>query len=108
MEFVVAVSVAALVWKFTDFLKAVTNANWNAVVTQLIAWGAALAALGVVAATSMADTVPVPGTDLMVGQLGFAEILLVALASGSGASALYDAKKAVDNSDSAAQPRLLK
>lgn len=108
MEFVLALALPVLVWKFTDFLKAVRNSDWNAVVTQLITWLAALGALGVVAATSFGDTIPVPGTDLMVGSLGFMECVLVAITAGSGASAAYDVKKALDNTDSAVTPPLVK
>lgn len=100
MEFVPALALLALVKKFGDFLKGITNRDWNSVVTQLVVWAAAWAALAVAAHTAWAAGISIGDTSL--ADLNGWSQLFVALTIGSGASLVHDTTKAVDNSAPAA------
>lgn len=105
MDPITAVALFALVWKIVDFLKALVNRNWNTVVTQLVVW---IAALLVLALARVADvTAGIGLAGITIGDADFASLVVIALMVGSGASALVDVKKAIDGTDSAAQPQLL-
>lgn len=97
---------AALVYKFLDFVKFVTNKDVNSIVTQLGAWVAGVAGVFVVAATQFAGTVKITDT-LNLDQLDTPTKFVTGILIGSGASTLIDFKKARDNTDSSAVPALL-
>lgn len=105
MEVVGLAGLIAIIWKVVDFAKYVTNADWNAAVTQASVWISALAvALLAREADPFAD-VGILGTTF--GQLDLAAVALFALGIGSTASGLVDFKKAIDGSTSAATPPLI-
>lgn len=95
----------ALVWKFTDFLKHVSAKDWNGVVTQVLAWAAAFVALVLFAHSAYGGHLVIHG--LRFDHVSWTDQLLAALMIGSAGSVGYDFKKALDQTDSAAVPRLL-
>jgi hypothetical protein len=102
---------AVLILKFTDFLKNVKagaeGKGWNGAVTQVIVWAAALGGVFLMSASDFGVT-KIPILDIALNDADGATKLLLGLMGGSLASVVYDAKKAVDNTDSAAQPPLIK
>lgn len=96
MDFVPALALVALIKKFGDFLKAITNRDVNAIVTQLLLWAAAWGAVTLAAHTSWADGIKIGTSNL--AHLNMLSQLFVALTIGSGAGVVHDATKAVDNS----------
>jgi hypothetical protein len=105
MDLLVLGLMAFLVSKIVDFGKFITNRDINGMVTQLLTWVAGVVVVFLGANTDWADGIPV-GTDSL-GSLGWPSLLLLGLTISSSASFLYDARAAVDNTDSAAMPRLL-
>jgi hypothetical protein len=105
VEVFIVSTLAALVTKLTSFVKYVTSGEYREVVTQLVAWGAGVLVVVVAgAAEGIQDLVVIGETTLE--QLNLAAEILSGLALGSGASLVYDAKKAIDNTDSAVEPPL--
>lgn len=105
MDFVPFVAAIALIWKIVDFAKACRVRDVDAIVTQLATWGAGVAVMYLLAATDFAGQVMIG--DARLDALNAASVALVGLSVGSTASAAYDFKRAVDRSDSAAQPSLV-
>lgn len=105
MEFVPMVVLGALVWKFVDFLKALTNKDWNSVVTQSVAWIAGIAAVVLFAHSAFGAAIPV-WSGMTLASMGGVEQAIVGLSATSLMSVGYDFKKGLDNSDSAKQPPL--
>ena len=103
MDFVPLLAAVALIWKIVDFVKYVRARDVDSIVTQLGVWLAGVAVLFLLAATDFASGVVV--ADSPLSQLNWASLVLVGLSVGSSASVLVDAKKALDNSDSAAVPK---
>ena len=102
---VVAALVVALIWKLTDFLKQLTNRKWPAVLTQLVAWIAGFIVIVLFAHSAYAAHLIIHG--LRFDHVSWVDQLLAGLLMGSGGSASYDLKRALDNSDSAATPSLV-
>ncbi len=105
MEFVPLVVLGALVYKFTDFLKYLKAGDWNAVGTQAVVWAAGIAAVALFAHSGFAADIPVFG-DMTLATTAFAEQIIIGLSASSLFSTVYDAKKAVDGTDSAKTPSL--
>lgn len=105
MDFAPLVAALALAWKIVDFLKAVRVRDVNAVFTQATAWGAGVLVIFLLAATDFASGVRVGDTNL--DALNTPSLILVGLTVASAGSVLYDYKRAIDNTDSAAQPSLV-
>lgn len=105
MDFIPLAVLGALVYKFTDFLKYLKAGDWNAVGTQLVVWVAGVAAVALFAHSAFAGNIPVFG-DLTLATTAFAEQIIIGLSASSLFSAAYDAKKAIDGSDSAKTPSL--
>lgn len=99
----------ALTWKLVDFAKLVANlpASRSPVVTQVLVFAVAVGAVFLYGASELGGFA-IPGTDLLLEDVGAWTKLIVGLMIGAGASTLYDAKQAVDGSDSAAKPPLLR
>ncbi len=106
MEFIPVLALVLLTKKLLDTLKYLSNSDWNGVVTQLIAWVGGVVAVLLVSATDWADTIQVG--DLNLGALNTWSLIFVGLTISSTASFVHDVTKAVDNTDSAALPTLLK
>lgn len=105
MDFVPALAMIALIWKVVDFFKGITNKDWNAVITQLVVWGAGVAVVVLYAQTVWSAGIAIG--DQTLATLNFASLVAVGLAAGAAASTAFDLKKALDGSDSAAQPKLM-
>lgn len=97
----------AMVWKFTDFLKMLTNLKTekSGVVTQLEVWAAAVFGVFLFSATQFGPTAVIG--DISVDAMSNATKLWVGLAIGSLASGVVDFKQARDNNDSAKKPPLI-
>lgn len=106
MDFAPLLVAAALIWKLVDFVKFVKAKDINAVTTQLAVWVAGVVVIFLLAATDFASGVTIGDKNL--DSLNAASLLLLGLSMGSTASVFVDAKKAVDGTDSAAVPALLK
>lgn len=102
MDFAPLLAAVALIWKIVDFVKYLRVRNVDAVVTQLGVWVAGVGVTLLLAATNYSDGIVIG--DLPLGELNLASLILLGLSIGSTASVLVDAKKAVDNTDSAAVP----
>ena len=100
MGFVPFAMLVALFYKITVFIKAVTNKQWNDVITQVIVWGAGIAGVMLFAASSFAGSIPVFDTTTLAS-MGIVEQVIIGLSFASVASAAFDVKKAIDNTDSA-------
>lgn len=103
MDFAPLLAAIALIWKIVDFVKYLRVRNVDALVTQAGVWLAGVGVTLLLAATDYADGIVIG--DLPLGDLNLASLILLGLSIGSSASVLVDAKKAVDNTDSAAVPK---
>lgn len=105
MEFVPLLVMTALVKKAVDFIKYVTSADVNAIVTQLVAWAVGIGLAFLAAKSDWANTIMVNGQPLAGfnnWSLVFAGLNIASLA-GFG----WDTLKALDGSNSAVVPTLL-
>lgn len=109
MEVVGIVGMVALVWKVVDFLRLLANLGTqrSAVFTQLAAWVGAVVVVALYAGSDLGNF-PVPGTDLVLDQANGWTLVVLGLAIGSTASAAVDVKQAIDNTDNATKPPLLR
>lgn len=105
MEFVPVVAMAALTLKLIDFLRYCRAADLNGIFTQLASWVAGVVVVLLVAQTTWAHGIAIGDSNL--GKLGIWSLIFYGLSAGSGASAVKDVIKAVDNTNSAAIPVLL-
>lgn len=105
MDFAPLLAAIALIWKLVDFAKHVRVRDTDAVVAQVAVWAAGVGVMFLLRETDFAGGVEIAGASLSA--LNWASVLLVGLSVGSTASAAYDIKRAIDNSDSAAQPSLV-
>jgi hypothetical protein len=97
---------ALAVNKTVTVLKALGK-NWNTVVTQALVWVLGIAAILLAAHAKVTMDAAVPGTPWLFGQLDGSSIVLLGWVLGSSGSFAFDLRKAIDNSDSAAEPPLL-
>lgn len=105
MEVFSLAALVALVTKFTSLTKYLSGRDWNGVLTQAYTWAAGVVAAVLAAHASAMSGVAVNGVTL--GSLDGASQVLLGLALGSLGSLAYDYKKAKDNTDSAAEPKLV-
>lgn len=106
MEFVPLLVLSSLVKKLTDFLKYALNADVNAIVTQIAAWLIGVAVAFVGAKSDWGHQLAVNGIN--VADLNNWSLLLVGVNLASLAGVGWDVIKAVDSSNSAAVPNLLR
>lgn len=104
-SFVPLVAALALVWKLVDFAKQVRVKDVDAVVTQLVTWVAGVVVTFILASSDFGDGIQVAHNAL--GRLNGWSLVLVGLTIASTGSVGYDFKRAVDRTDSAAQPSLV-
>lgn len=98
----------ALISKIVDFARQVRARDWNAVVTQAVAWAAGVAGAFLLAASDFADGVVFDQLGgYALSDLNGASLIFVGMAVLSAFSTLRDLTKAVDGSQSAAIPPLL-
>lgn len=106
MEPITLVSLAALVVKVVSAIK-MAGKDWNALVTQALTWAVGVAVLALAANADLTAGIVVYDGAPPLGDLDFGSVVLAGLALASLGSFAYDYKKARDNTDSAAEPRLL-
>lgn len=101
------IGLVALIAKFTDFLRVVTNlpGSLSAVLTQLTAWGAGLAGVFLYSASDFGPTITIGG--MLLSDIDGPAKVILGLALGSAASLAVDFKQAFDNNDTAAKPPLV-
>lgn len=107
MPVVPLLSLAALVNKFTDFLKFLTNKDWNAAVTQLTVWAGGVVAVFLASATLWAHGKGFDVGGIQITDLNGWSKLYAGLSASSVGGVAYDFKKARDDKDSAKTPALL-
>ena len=105
MPFVPIAMMVALVFAFVDFLKGLTNKDWNSVTTQLIGWAAGVAGVFIAGSSMFASEIKIGSQSL--NALDSPTKLFVGLMIASTAKVAFDVKKALDGTDSAATPTLL-
>lgn len=103
--FVPLLALAALVKKFVDFSKYVTNRDVNGALTQLFVWIAGIAAVAIFAQTAWADGIVFASVAL--SKMNFASQVAMGLGISSTGAFATDYLKAKDNFDSARMPNLL-
>lgn len=100
-------ALGAIVFTLINFLKFVRSGDWNAAGTQLIVWVSGIVVVAIGAQAIISNSLEIPGTTLALGKLDIWSQVLVGLQASSLFSALNEAKKAVDNRDTAQTPSLL-
>jgi hypothetical protein len=99
------VLLGTLVFTFVNFLRFLVGRDWSAVLTQLIAWGAGVAAVFLIKATPFAQGVKIG--SMQMDKMGFWSSLVVGLLATSLLSTVNVVKKALDANDSAKVPALI-
>src|SRR5205814_1872930 len=102
--FIPAVALAALVKKFLDFSKYITNRDLNGAITQVYAWVAGVVSVWLFAQTAWADAVSFG--NIAVADFSFASMVVVGMGLSSVAGVATDSIKARDSSDTARMPQL--
>lgn len=105
MEFLPVVAMTTLTLKLVDFIRYLRAGDINGVTTQLAAWLAGVLVVFLVAQTAWAAGIAVG--DMRLSTLGLWSQVFVGLTASSGAGFLNDIRKAVDNTTTAAIPRLI-
>lgn len=106
MDFVPLLVMAALVKKAVDFVKYLTAGDVNAVATQLVAWAMGILLAFLAANSDWSESILVNGTALSA--LNGWSLVFVGVNIASLAGFGWDAIKAVDASNSAIVPDLMK
>lgn len=103
------VVLATLGSKVTDFLKFLRNKDWNAAVTQLVVWASGAVVMFMASVAKVVHDVEIPSLNgVTFGSLDGGSKILVGTAITSLLSVGYDFKKALDNTDTAKTPPLMK
>lgn len=106
MEFIPVIQMAVLVFAIINFLKAVKAKDANGAGTQVIVWVAGILVVLLAAQTNFADGISIG--DQALSTLNFWSLLFIGLTISSLATFGTEVKKAIDGSDSASTPPLLK
>lgn len=104
---IVFAGLAFAINKTVSVIKALMARDMNTVVTQAVVWLVGFGGLALAANSSVTAGYALPGFTEPLGSLDAGSIALFAWILGATGSFAYDFKKAVDGSDSAAEPRLL-
>ena len=105
MAFTPLFALGTLVFTFVNFLKYARNKDINGVVTQGVAWVAGIAGVAIAAHTQFAGSINFG--SLPLNKMNFVTQIFIGLIATSILSTVNEVKKAVDNTDSAAQPPLV-
>lgn len=105
MDVITLTALAALVVKVVSVVKSLGKDN-NAVLTQVLTWGVGVAALLLAGHSHFGHDIAFSGIN--ASSMNFADAVLAGMSLSSVGSFAYDVKKAVDNTDSASEPALLK
>lgn len=106
MDFVPLLVMAALVKKIVDMVKFLAAGDTNAAVTQIVAWLTGIAAVFIAAKSDFGNEMLING--LALSSLNNWALVFAGLTLASTAGVGWDAISAVDNSNSATTPRLLR
>lgn len=106
IPFVPLAALGSTVFVFVNFLKYLTNRDWNAAATQITAWAAGIGAVALFANAQLANGIVV-GT-IPLAHLDFWSQVALGLSATSVLSTFNEAKKAVDHTDTAMTPPLFK
>ncbi len=98
--------IAALIGKAMSVLKSAVNKDWNTVLSQGVITGIGWAAVALAAHTSWASTIVVQNISL--SSMNAADLLFLGAALAGSVSQVYDFRAGLDNTQSAAEPKLLK
>jgi len=100
----------AFILKAVDLVKYLVEGlrehDWNGFLTLALTWAVGFVAVMLFIKTEWGDEIKLGEQSL--DQLNLQAKIVLALAAPSVAAVFYDAKKAVDNTDSASTPRLTK
>ena len=105
-NFVPLVAALALSVKFIDWVKYMRAKDANGVVSQAASWAGGVAVILLLAQTDFASGVEIAGEGL--SNLNVWSQIFIGLSVGSTGSLAFDFKKAIDGTDSAVTPTLLK
>lgn len=101
------VALATLVIKIVTVVKSIGK-DTNAVVTQVVVWGVGIVVLFLAGEADITRHMTIPGlSDLAIGDMDAASLILAGLILGSSGAFAYDVKKSIDNTDSSTEPALL-
>lgn len=104
---VIFTGLAFAINKSVSVIKALFNKETNTVVTQVAVWLVGFAGLTLAAHAAVTEAFALPGFTQPLGDLDAASLGVLAWILGATGSFAYDVKKALDNSDSAAETKLL-
>lgn len=93
--------------KTVSVVKALASRDWNASLTQLVVWVVGFVGLSLAAHADVTSGWLLPGLEVQLSSLDGSSLVLLAWVLGASGSFAYDVKKALDGTDSAAEPRLL-
>lgn len=102
----VLTAVVLLASKLVELAKFVRNKDWNGALTLAVLMVVGVAVVFFAAEAEVTETLVVPGTVTPIGVMDGPSLVFVGLIFTSLVSKLYDFQKALDGSDSAAQPSL--
>jgi hypothetical protein len=105
MSLVPLVAVGTLVFTVVNFLTFLTSHNWNAAITQLIAWTAGVVGIILAAHTQYASQISF-GTQKL-SEASWPTQVFLGLIATSLLSTVNEIKKAIDGTDSAAKAPLV-
>lgn len=105
MDFVPLLAMSALVKKVVDMVKFLSAGDVNAIVTQIVAWLAGIAAVFIVAKSDFGNQVIV--NELALSSLNNWALTLAGIVLASTAGLGWDTISALDNTNSANTPQLL-
>lgn len=105
-----AILLSALVWQVVDFLRELANLKTHKsdVITQATAWLGGVVIILLCSHATVAAGIVVPGFTAPIGGLDVGSQILLGLVVASLGSSLVDVKQALDSTDSAAKPPLVK
>jgi hypothetical protein len=105
MPIVPLVALGTIVFSLVNVLKFASGGQWNAVLTQFIAWAAGIIGIFLAGETQFASGITVG--DVTLENLDAPSKLFLGLVATSLLSTVNEIKKAIDNSDSASTPPLM-
>jgi len=107
-EIALLAGLAFAINKTVSVIKAAANKDVNGAVTQVVVWVVGFIAIMLAAHAQLTETLVIPGLSQQLGSLDWPSLLLIAWILGGTGSFAFDSKKAIDGSDKAAEPSLLK
>lgn len=105
MPFTPLVALGTIVFCLINFLKAARVGDWSSVTTQLAAWVAGVVGVVLAAHTDFAHGIAFG--DFTLNNVNGPSQVFLGLVASSALGVVTELKKAIDNTDSAAQPPLL-